>query len=229
MPSNRWLNWVLCSAVLFLGSVSRLHADLLFADPSSDTFGSGPVQHDITAIQTSLSGMNLIFQVTFAGAVAPPSANAADSVVGFIDIDADQNPSTGVTSHLVTNGLGDPAPGLGVDFYLDIFSEIFHPGLVEVVETAGATVTGMAPITFAANRFLITVPLSFLGGDDGFVNYGVIVGTFAEATDQAPNPGQPVASSGGVRPIPEPGSLVLFTLGLLGLLGSLRKCRPQPL
>jgi hypothetical protein len=58
------------------------------------------------------------------------------------------------------------------------------------------------------------IPLTALA-DDGLVDYGVIVGTFAAPTDRAPNSSDPATSEPAV--LPEPGSLALIAVGGLSL------------
>jgi hypothetical protein len=179
----------------------------LFVDPQGDTFGAPDVAHDIEFVDSQLSATSLTFTVGLFGNIAPPSAFAADSVVGFIDIDVDQDPLSGEQSNksrLSPNGDSN----LGIEFYLDLFSERFNPGMVEVVDAASMQVIGLAPASFAATSLEVEVPLQWLGGD-GIVNYGVIVGDFVDVSDEARNVGQPVAYS-----VPEPAGVFLFALGL---------------
>ena len=72
---------------LWIGISSALATPV--PDPVGDTFGAGAVKPDITSINATPSGATVIFSVTYAGAISPASAFAANSIVGFIDIDAD--------------------------------------------------------------------------------------------------------------------------------------------
>jgi hypothetical protein len=215
------------SLVLLLSTVSPVAAGPIFTDPVGDTFGSISYQPDITAVRGDLVGKSLVFRVDFAGAVLPPSANPSTPtdplVEAFIDIDTDRNRATGAASTLSTFGLGDPAPGLGVEFSVDLGSEANHPGFADVVNTTTQFATGLAPVTFGPTWFSVAVPLSLIGNSDGHVNYGVLVGSFAiEPTDQAPNPGAPGAfvTLPLATTVPEPASALAFGVALSAVVAS---------
>jgi hypothetical protein len=48
---------------------------------------------------------------------------------------------------------------------------------------------GRAPIVFGSRSFTVTVPLSILGDDDGYIDAAAIVYNESEATDCVPNQG----------------------------------------
>jgi MYXO-CTERM domain-containing protein len=217
-----------CAITALLLGQAPARAEILYPDPTGDTFGTSSLKLDITAIGSTLTATTLSFRVVFASPIAPPSAFATNSAVGFVDIDTDQNPGTaGPGGH---PSFGPGLTGLGTDFYLDLFSEAFSPGFVDVIDTATGFPTGSAPITFGSNFLRIDVPLSLLGNDDGRTNYGVTAGTFVDASDVARNAGLPPAFSGPeVQAVPEPAGVVLALTGLLGLLGLGRRRRSRTL
>jgi hypothetical protein len=181
-------------------------ASIVVADPAGDTFGVGAVQHDIVSVTSTVTATDLVLQVAFGGPISAPSAFAPNSVVGFIDLDIDQNDVTGSAQ---THGPTSAFPG--TEFFVDVFGEQFSPGLADVVSAATLLTVGQAPITFAATSFTVTVPLSLLGGDNGAVDYRVVMGSSAEPTDEAL--GASRIEPGDV--VPEAGSLVIWaTLGL---------------
>jgi len=156
-------------------------------DPVGDTFGIGPVQHDITLFSAYYTATELIITVEFDGAISPPLPMQADSVVGYIDIDADQDWLTGDISNIDDFSPYSPT-NLGVDYAVDLWAynpvndtvALFDEDEIEV---------GTAVIEFEANSFVVTIPLSIMNNDDGNVNTAVVIGPFEEPTDIAPNGG----------------------------------------
>jgi hypothetical protein len=206
------------AAIAWLVATSSAHAAPFLTDPTGDTFGSLAPQLDITTYQADAGTKagHVIFTVNFAGPIAPASAFAPNSLVGFIDLDTDKNPATGATAWI--NQFMPPVPPppilLKDEFYIDLGSEQFHPGLVDVVNALTNIPTGQAPITFGPNSISIDVLLSQLGGAGPSFNYGILAGTFNESTDRAPNGATPASSF-----VPEPGSMTLLGVALAGLAG----------
>jgi MYXO-CTERM domain-containing protein len=194
-----------------IGGAVGAHAAPII-DPVGDTFGAGPVQIDITSIDAISSSTSLTFLVNFAGTISPASSGLVNSLSGFIDIDADRNAATGGGgSNQGTFGLA-PAPSLNDEFFIDLSTEAGHPGQVDVVNAITFATLGTAPISFGANLFSTTLPLSLLGSSDGVVNYRVLVGTALEPTDEAVN-GSGFATNATAAG-PEPSSLLLAAAGL---------------
>jgi hypothetical protein len=183
------------------------------------------------------------FQIDFMADISPPSAFASNSLLGFIDIDSDRNPSTGGSApwgsplvggnswinYFIAPNPGTPSiPGptiaLGDEDFVDLGSEQGHPGLVDVVDTATDAIVATVPINYGPRSLSLTVPIAGVGG--GPVNYGVLVGNFAGPLDRAPAGSQPATSV--VAPVPEPAAPVLAGLGslLAGLAGAFSR-RPE--
>ena len=203
--------------ILCLSSSTIAHADPV-VDPTGDTFGTRAVQLDITSINATFSGSDITFFVFFASPVAAPSAGVPNSVIGFIDIDTDREVDTGDVPFINVSSPGPPI-ALGQDFFVDLGSELFHPGSVDIFRTLPDTLVGTAPIVFTSTSFSVTVPLTSLGNDDGSMNYGAIIGTFIEPTDRAPNGVTPATS----QPIPEPATMLLLGSGLAGVAAAVRR------
>jgi hypothetical protein len=174
-------------------------SDPVSFDPTGDAdvpaSSSGP---DIISTGARFDGGSLTFTVSFAEEVFPASFRNARSVIGFIDIDTDQNPATGATPIVDRSSL--PRMNLGVEFQIDLVSESSHPGFVDVRSRVGGVAVGRVPILFTDNSFRVTVPLALLGDDNGLVNYGVAMGVFGFGpTDRVPNGAVPIMSV----PVPE--------------------------
>jgi hypothetical protein len=197
-PWNRTFCGVTLSIAMTLLCV-RVQATLL--DPVGDTFGMDALQMDITSVDAIYDAGTLRFIVTCAGSISPASAGLSNSIKGFVDLDTDRNSLTGEASFVSTYG-PSPAPDLGDEFYVDLFTESIHPGEVDVFDAVTGTVVGTIPVDFGSNSLSLIIPLSLLGGDDGLVNYAVIAGTLTEATDEAPDGMIP-----GTSHVPVPGDL----------------------
>lgn len=211
----------LLTALLLLCS-SVVRAAISIPDPAGDTFGSGPIQHDILSVTSTINPTNVVFDVSFAGPIAPASAFSAGSLVGFLDLDIDQSSATGASARL--GAPATPTVISGIEYYVDLFSESFTPGTVDIINASTGLPTGSAAISYSPTSFSLTLPFSLIGNDDGFLNYGLVAGTFSEATDQATGSTSPLVTDG----VPEHASAIAWVT-LCVIAGSLivhRRRRP---
>ena len=198
-------------AMMVGACTANAQAAIVF-DPEGDTFGDGPMTYDIHAIKSIESvvvGANLEITIDFFGLVFPASSFDLLAVYGFIDLDTDQDAgTTGSNSQVVLGShqtgshqsfFTTTSSGLGIEYYIDLDDNI-TPGKVSVVEAATNSEVGLAPISFTTQSLTVSVPLAMLGGDDGLVNFGAIVGDVDHFSD-------------AVSVIPEPASLLVW-LGL---------------
>ncbi len=153
-------------------------------DGTGDTYGVGGVQHDLTTFSSQQGSITFVLQ--FAAAIARASAGLANSVGGYVDIDADQNGATGVQAF--TDGFRPDAgsTGLGIEYVVYLFDN--PDGSLSVFDNQLNELGTVMP-TFGATSISFTVPLSLLGDDDGNVDLATVIGTNAEPTDIAPNSG----------------------------------------
>ena len=87
----------LCGAtMMFCFAFTQPARAALVVDPSGDVFNTGTI--DIVGVTTTVSAGSVQFMINFASAVSAPSAFAANSVLGFVDLDTDQNSATGGTA-----------------------------------------------------------------------------------------------------------------------------------
>ena len=177
-------------------TVPGIASGQVVTDPLGDTFGFGATPLDIISTAASVSGTNLLLDMNFATSITAPSTGLPESVVGYWDLDLDQDVATGVPSNQSVLAPPDQQGGpLGVDAYIDLYSESFQPGFVDIINPSNSTFLGTASITYGTTSLQIAVPLSLLGGDST-LNYGTIIGTNTELTDAAPNSAFGTLSSG---------------------------------
>lgn len=170
--------------------------DPVVPDPPFDTSApeSAP-RNDITSVSATFDTQSLTFTVSFAEQVFPASSTHPRALTGFIELDTDQDASTGTPP--ILNYLTEPPAGLGVEFDIDVGSESVHPGLVKV-RAKGQTIReiGRVPIVFSGASISVAVPLVLLGGDNGLVNYGASMGAVGQdRTDRVPNGSVPPTSA----------------------------------
>jgi hypothetical protein len=169
-----------------LGGTSGQH----FEDAAGDNFGIEVFQYDILSIDLYIdeSKTYLIMHMTFNNPVyAPFPVGNMEGLVGYLEVDADQNPLTGSTSIIdgFAIGQGEPPTNMGVEygFYFFEYDSIFHtmpirkPGTLEL--------TGYANIVYNGNTCTLQIPLGAMGDDDGNIDFGFILGTTLEPTDMA--------------------------------------------
>jgi len=228
----------LCIAAALLAP--RAPARGAYMDPIGDTFGTGAVQIDVSSYDATYANGSTTFVINFAGAIAPPSAFAPNSVVGFIDLDLDRNAATGGTAsfpggsnipggnswinYFVNQGtVPGPTIGLGDEAFVDLGSEANHPGTVDVIRTSDNTIIATVAVIYGAQSLTLTIPVVGTGTSQALA-FGILVGTNAELTDRAANGSVPDFST--AAPVPEPTALALLGLGGAALgLGRARRRR----
>jgi hypothetical protein len=193
------------------------HAEAVpILDPPGDAAPSAGSFFDIESVDLVSDGVNLTFTLTvFPGPATPPlppSSGDPLALAGAVEFHVDQDAATGDVAYqdLLRPSIGHPPSGLGVEFAADLFSEAVNPGFIDIVApTIGGLVVGTIPITYMPLGLTCTVPLALLGGDDGVLSYGVIIGDVVGPIDAAP----------GTQVVPEPSTIWLLGLGLASWLG----------
>jgi hypothetical protein len=189
----------------FLLSCSFGTEKVRFSDPSGDVFGASEFQYDIIFVDVSLDQgkRHLILDVIFEEQVFPPIPSSGDKgLVGYIEIDADNNPDTGATLTTSPSAIldfyadlsGYPLSNMGVDYQIQLFDydELFETLPIYELErdTLDPTIiiqeqTGYVKVAYEDRTCTLRIPLAALGDDDGSIDFGFIIGTFSEPTDIA--------------------------------------------
>jgi hypothetical protein len=173
-----------------------------------DAFDAGPPLLDIDALDLRFDAAALHFSMTFFTEIAPPSSGEPNGLVGVIELDLDQNSSTGRPP--VQNMYSPPfaSLGIGVDALIVMFEEAASPGMFAVFDDQMASL-GTVPAMYTPTSVSGSVPLAMLG-DDGIADFVAIIGTVPQPTDAMDAVGTSV-------PVPEPGAFALAALSAGGL------------
>lgn len=165
---------------------------LIVDDPADDGFGS----IDITTVEGSSSAGEAQLTINFT------DSTPTDEVVGFIDLDTDQNPETGFPPF----GGGQDT---GADYWLDLF-DLPYSGTI-TVWSADYEYMGEVPAEVGESSISTTVPLEYLGDDDGSIDLSMVLGDYEAPSDFAPDEGHgtilPAEELGWLAVEPESGEV----------------------
>lgn len=154
----------------------------IITDPEGDDLNFDSKKRvDVISIEAGTNGVDMSVRVNFS------SATIMSTVVGYVDLDTDQNKTTGVeaSGNIFVPGTNQD---LGVDYQLDFFM-LPNTGNVEVRNPITWDVLGTFPATVEGQSITVTIPLSVVGNDDGYIYVGAALGNIDMATDAAPNDG----------------------------------------
>jgi hypothetical protein len=156
------------------------------ADPAGDTFGTG-VQWDLTALTVARDTGGVTVQLVFSSDVISPVTGISTAMVGFVDLDVDQDPRSGNVAIADEFRRDGSSTGIGAD-YLLVLGSYAADSSVEVVDSS-AKPTGRVKPLFDGRRVTIRIPRLLLGNDDGFLNAAAIVGRTGSPSDIVPQSG----------------------------------------
>lgn len=162
-------------------------------DPTGDTFGGPGTQIDLTRLKAEQDGGDVLVTATFSAAVEPPSSPSADALDGFLDIDADQDGTTGNVPFVDVLS-GSPDSGMGNEYYVELFTYSTLDSAADLIDDSNDQPVARVPVSFNGDTMTIRLPIAILG--DPAIDVALVVGTLDGFTDKAPNQGS-VASDVG--------------------------------
>jgi len=214
------ITFILVIAFEFVSDFNKVSA-VTISDPIGDVRIGNPAvaAADIVSFEVIYDANNLYLTTVFA-----PGTFDINDYRFLLYLDTDQNPGTGANPI----GIGSTLrTDIGVDF--DLRSDTddrgggFGPlGVANIVQW-GVGVVNSVPINFGIDSISLSIPLAFIGNDDGAVNYIVEIldsrkDGFAQNYDIAPDSGFETSTG-----IPEPAVIFLYVTGLVGLVVLKRK------
>lgn len=131
---------------------------------------------DVTTVKAGSDASAVTLRLTFNSGLGPRG------VYGFIPLDTDQNAATGLPPTALS---GLPTQDIGYDYYISLFS---LPTLVDIFDASNQYVGSVNPV-YLGHDLELTIPLSVLGNDDGFMDVTMVLGNFFGPTDWAPDAG----------------------------------------
>ena len=147
----------------------------IITDPAGDSLDS----NDVTTVRAGSDGTAVAAMAIDFAATTPMS-----EVGGYIYLDTDQDPSTGLPAEAL---FGLPGQDVGMEFFADLF-EANSDGFVPIFDAETFELVAIVDATVEDHTITFAMPLEALGGDDGFINTAMVVG-FAGPSDWAPDEG----------------------------------------
>lgn len=149
-------------------------------DPVGDHFTSYGPTVDITKVEAGINTVDLTIKINFS------ADTSMDDVVGYVDLDMDQDQTTG--SYPMANYYG-ATQTIGSEFFLYLF-DIPNTGEVHVYDAITGNNLGAVLANISGQSMEITVPLSMLAADSCCnINIGMVLGNQPQPTDFAPDAG----------------------------------------
>ena len=158
-------------------------------DPAGDTVDQASDDTIVSAIDVRrVSGYttadSLVLSLAIHGAIAAAGSGQPNSVAAIIELDIDQDPTTGIPAFL--NPFGTD-PDLGVE-RLIIVPSVASNTAAEV-EDLVALSTSTYPVVYDGDSLTVRIPLTALTTIDAPIRLTAVVGTLQRPTDVVPNDG----------------------------------------
>jgi subtilisin family serine protease len=171
----------------------------IITDPEGD---GGSV--DLVSVRAGADSSEITMELVYAS-----EADAAEGV-GYVFLDVDQDPDTGVPAEFFA---GLPTQDVGLEFFVDLFLTHDPTPVVLIVDAETFEIMAEAPARVEGDTIGFDVPLEAIGGDDGFVNTALVTGDFFQPTDWAPDEGhgtiEPFSDAPWVAESPESGTVAV--------------------
>src|SRR5713101_3539365 len=136
-------------------------------DPAGDTFATaasaGLVIPDILRLEASLEDTVLVVRIGFSRAMVSSAVGGSNVVVGYVDLDTDQNPATGTrpaTDAVRPSGSG--STGMGDEYVVSLWADA--QGRYSIRRTSDDSVVRTLDPLFSGQSLELRIPRSALGG-----------------------------------------------------------------
>ncbi len=153
-------------------------------DSANDTFGDNSVTVDLLSVETVMDAKYLYLSFGFVSPVLESDTGSTSDLCGYIDLDVDQDHSTGTEALCDSYG---GSTGMGMDYYIDFMPNAAW-GTV-ALRDCNARYVGEVTATFDGTTVTLTLPLSMIGDEEGNIDYAAVFGDREEPDDIVPNTG----------------------------------------
>jgi len=185
------------TATAFTSTFTTVSTSASIVDAAGDTFGIDTTipQADLAGLFASQGEKALTVVISFNTVIAPSNDTSALAVGGYLDIDADQNSSTGfqAASDYFRPASDAGSSGLGDEYLVYLFQ---NPNGSFTVWDVNDSLGTVMP-TYDAHSITFAIPYALIGNDDGNVNLAAVVGLI-EPTDIGPSNGHMTLGDPGI-------------------------------
>jgi hypothetical protein len=155
-------------------------------DPVGDTFGFAGPLWDLTALSVTRDATGITVILDVSADVISPMAGGDSALIAFVDLDLDQDATTGFEPVADAHRPDGLSSGTGSDARVNL-SVFGTDSMVDVVGPRG--LAGRVKPVFQGHQVTIRVPKAVLGNDDGLLNAIALVGNSTTPTDIIPERG----------------------------------------
>lgn len=159
-----------------IADLAAVTLSTIINDPAGDSLDS----NDVTTVRAGSDGSSVASMAIDFAATTP-----MNEVGGYIFFDTDQNPSTGLPADAL---FGSPTQDIGMEYFADLFEANGSDPFVPIWSADTFDLVAIVPATVDGHTISFDMPLDALGGDDGFINTAMVVGSKGPS-DWAPDDG----------------------------------------